>query len=49
MQINRRRLILALSAAAYAGAGLDSKTRIERALAGKDLDRPRFPPGGIFI
>jgi uroporphyrinogen decarboxylase len=40
MNLNRRELILALSAAAYAGAGFDSKKRIERALAGKEVDRP---------
>ena len=42
MRISRRDLFLALTAAAYAGIGLDSKKRIERALAGKDVDRPPF-------
>jgi uroporphyrinogen decarboxylase len=42
VKLNRRELIVALSAAAYAGSGLDSKKRIERALAGKEVDRPPF-------
>ncbi len=42
MNLSRRDLLLALSVAAYAGTGLDSKKRIERALAGKDVDRPPF-------
>jgi hypothetical protein len=42
VRISRRDLLLALSAAAYAGIGLDSKKRIERALAGRDVDRPPF-------
>jgi len=40
MNLSRRELILTLSAAAYAGSGLDSRKRIERALAGKEVDRP---------
>jgi uroporphyrinogen decarboxylase len=31
-----------MAAAAYAGTGLDSRKRIERALDGKDVDRPPF-------
>ena len=42
MKLRRRDLLIALSVAAYAGTGLDSKKRIERALAGKDVDRPAF-------
>jgi uroporphyrinogen decarboxylase len=42
MELNRRQLLLAISAAAVAGAGLDSNKRLERALAGKDVDRPPF-------
>jgi uroporphyrinogen decarboxylase len=42
VNLSRRELILAVAAAAYAGTGLDSKKRIERSLAGKDVDRPPF-------
>jgi uroporphyrinogen decarboxylase len=42
MELHRRHLLLALSAAVYAGSGLDSKKRIERALEGRDVDRPPF-------
>jgi hypothetical protein len=49
MQLTRRDLVLALSAAAYAGIGLDSKKRVERALEGKDVDRPPFSGWHHFI
>ncbi len=42
MTLNRRELLLAVAAAAYAGTGLDSKKRIERVLDTKDVDRPPF-------
>jgi uroporphyrinogen decarboxylase len=42
VRLSRRDLFLALSAAAYAGVGLDSKKRIDRTLVGKDVDRPPF-------
>ncbi len=42
MQLSRRDLITTFAVAAYAGSGLDSRQRIERALAGKDVDRPPF-------
>ena len=42
MTLNRRELVWAVAAAAYAGTGLDSKKRIERVLDGKDVDRPPF-------
>lgn len=42
MTLDRRELILAMAAAAYAGIGLDSRKRIELVLDGKDVDRPPF-------
>jgi uroporphyrinogen decarboxylase len=43
MNMTRRELLIggvAVTAAAYAGSGLDSKKRVEYALAGKEVDRP---------
>lgn len=42
MQITRRQLLIAAAAAVYAGSGLDSRKRVDRALAGKDVDQPPF-------
>src|SRR5271170_6214231 len=41
--MNRRTFLFATAASAFAtGAGLTRKQRVDRALAGKDVDRPPF-------
>jgi hypothetical protein len=42
MQFTRRQLFIVASVAAYAGSRLGSRKRIDRALAGEDVDRPPF-------
>jgi hypothetical protein len=42
MQMTRRQLLIATSVTAYADSGLDSRKRVDRALAGQDVDRPPF-------
>ena len=42
MGISRREFFYAAGLVAYDTAGLNSRTRIERTLAGQDVDRPPF-------